>query len=110
MNLDNLIFACFNGYVVCLNRNNGRLVWKNKLRTGYMTLLLDGDRLIVSSSGYMFCLDPLTGDELWSNDLPGTGTGVPALASVRGHSPDIAGNSAQQTSDQSAASNSSSHT
>ena len=31
-------------------------------KSGYVTLLLDGDRLIVSTNGYIYCLDPLTGE------------------------------------------------
>lgn len=47
-------------------------------------MLLDGDRLIVSVVGYMYCLDPATGNQLWFNELSGFGTGVASLASVRG--------------------------
>ena len=52
-----------------------------------MTLLLDGDRLIVSTGGYLFCLDPLTGKGLWNNEMKGYGALAPtALVSVRGQS------------------------
>ena len=47
-------------------------------------MLLDGDRLIVSVIGYMYCLDPLYGAEVWRNPLRGTGTGVACIASMRG--------------------------
>ena len=40
--------------------------------------------LIVSTNGYMFCLDPLTGQILWNNPLKGYGTGPASLVSVRG--------------------------
>ena len=50
-------------------------------------MLLDGDRLLVSTGGYMFCLDPLTGESRWSNPLTGYGMPAPAaLLSVRGQS------------------------
>jgi len=49
--------------------------------------LLDGDRLIVSSNGYMYCLDPLTGETMWHNPLKGYGMGAPtSIVSVRGQS------------------------
>jgi hypothetical protein len=52
-----------------------------------VTLLLDGDRLIVSTNGYMYCLDPLTGTILWHNPLSGYGMGAPtSVISVRGQS------------------------
>jgi outer membrane protein assembly factor BamB len=55
------------------------------MKSGYVTLLLDGDRLIASTNGYIFCLDPLTGEILWNNPLKGFGMGAPtALVSVRG--------------------------
>src|SRR5438094_696720 len=68
-----------------LDRDTGEIVWYNdQLKSGYVSLLLDGDRLIVSTNGYMFCLDPLTGQILWNNPLKGYGTGPASLVSVRG--------------------------
>ncbi len=85
--IDNLIFVAFNHHVLGMNRIDGTVVWRNsKLPRGYMSLMLDGDRLIVSSNGYMYCLDPATGKELWSNPLRGFGTGPTAMVSVRGQS------------------------
>jgi outer membrane protein assembly factor BamB len=50
-------------------------------------LLLDGDRLIVSTNGYIYCLDPLSGAIVWHNPLKGYGSGAPtSLVSVRGYS------------------------
>jgi outer membrane protein assembly factor BamB len=66
----------------------GEIVWSNdQMKSGYVSLLLDGDRLIVSTNGYIYCLDPLTGQILWNNPLRGCGAGAPtALVSVRGQS------------------------
>ena len=52
---------------------------------GYVTLLLDGDPLIVSVNGYRDCLNPATGSLIWDDPTHGFGTGVPSIASVRGH-------------------------
>ena len=49
-----------------------------------MSLLLDGDRLIVSTNGYIYCLNPYTGEIFWHNPMEGFGIGPTALASVRG--------------------------
>src|SRR5437764_8588124 len=89
MTVDDLVFVGLNGYCLALNRETGEIVWSNnKLKSGYVTLLLDGDRLIVSTNGYIFCLDPLTGQILWNNPLRGYGSGTPtSLLSVRGQSP-----------------------
>jgi outer membrane protein assembly factor BamB len=88
MTVDQLIFVGLRGYVLALDRDSGQIVWSNdKLKSGFTTLLLDGDRLIVATNGYMHCLDPLTGKILWQNPLKGYGIGVTDLASVRGRGP-----------------------
>jgi outer membrane protein assembly factor BamB len=90
MTIDDLIFVGFRGYAFALHRDTGEMAWCNsKMHSGYVTMLLDGDRLIVSSSGYMYCLDPMTGEILWHNPLTGYGTGVTHLVSVRGQSSQV---------------------
>jgi len=86
--IEQLVFVGLNGYVVALDRDTGKIVWSNnELKSGYVTLLLDGDRLVVSTNGYMFCLDPLTGRIIWNNRMSGYGSGSPtSLISVRGQS------------------------
>src|SRR5438552_13389334 len=88
MTIDQLVFVGLNGYALALDRDSGEIVWSNdKMRSGYVTLLLDGDRLIVSTNGYIYCLDPLTGEILWNNPLRGYGAGAPThLISLRGQS------------------------
>jgi outer membrane protein assembly factor BamB len=91
MTVDQLIFVGLNGYALALDRDTGQIVWANKeMKSGYVTLLLDGDRLIASTDGYIFCLDPLTGTIRWNNPLKGYGMGAPtALVSVRGQVSDV---------------------
>jgi len=88
MAFDDLVFVGFNSRVAALDRETGETVWTWRATQpkfgGYVTLLLDGDRLVVSVNGYMYCLDPSTGDELWFNGTKGLGTGVASIASVRG--------------------------
>src|SRR3954449_5854859 len=88
VNIEDLIFIGLNSYALALHRDTGEIVWSNnQMRSGYVTLLLDGDRLIVSTNGYIFCLDPLTGQVLWNNLMSGYGSGAPtSLISVRGQS------------------------
>ncbi len=83
-----LVFVGFNARVAALNRETGELVWTWKATkgSGYVSVLLDTDRLIVSVQGYTYCLDPITGAELWINELSGLGIGVATLASVAGQS------------------------
>ena len=86
MKTDRLIFVGLNGYAVALDRDTGEVVWSNdQMHSGYVTLLLDGDRLVVSTGGYIYCLDPLTGTILWHNPMSGYGAKAPtALVSARG--------------------------
>ena len=86
--IDQLIFVGLNGWAVALDRDTGEIVWSNdQMKSGYVTLLLDGDRLIVSTNGYIYALDPLTGEILWHNPMKGYGGGTPtSLISVRGQS------------------------
>src|SRR5688572_29747878 len=88
MTVEQLIFVGLNGYAIALDRDSGEIVWSNdQMKSGYVSLLLDGDRLIVSTNGYIYCLDPLTGQILWNNPLKGYGMAAPtSLISVRGQS------------------------
>jgi outer membrane protein assembly factor BamB len=88
MTIDELIFVGLNGYALALQRETGEIVWSNdQMKSGYVSLLLDGDRLIASTNGYMYCLNPLTGQIIWHNPLKGFGMGAPtSVVSVRGQS------------------------
>lgn len=84
--LEDLVFVGFNRRVVALDRFSGeiRWTWKTSSGSGAVAVLLDGDRLIACCQGYTWCLDPLTGEEVWKQPLKGFGTGVPCIASTRG--------------------------
>jgi len=85
--IEQLVFVGFNGYALALDRDTGEIVWSNnEMQSGYVSLLLDSDRLIVSTNGYMYCLDPLTGQIRWHNPLTGYGVAPASLISVRGQS------------------------
>ena len=83
-----LVFVGFKSQVVALDRDTGELVWawKSPGGRGYVAVLVDGDRVIVSVQGYTYCLAPEDGSVLWRNPLEGMGIGVPCLASARGSS------------------------
>jgi outer membrane protein assembly factor BamB len=87
--ISRLIFLGFNSRVAALDRATGEMIWKWKSPEGtsvYVALLLDDDRLMVSVQGYTYCLNPLTGEEIWRNPLKGFGVGIPTLVSVNGRS------------------------
>ncbi len=92
MNLSDLIFTGFNRRVAALDKRTGKIIWQQKLHNGqtYVTLLLDGDVLIVAVDGYMYGLDALTGAQLWFNEMAGFGAGVTSLASQNGSAQNLA--------------------
>ncbi len=103
--LEQLIFLGFRSQVVALDRDTGAVVWKWKAGrgTGFVTVLLDGDRVVASVMGYTYGLDAATGRELWFNELKGMGMGVVSMASVRGGMAGLVLQAAeQQTEDASA--------
>ena len=83
-----LIYVGFNSRVVCLHRDTGEIVWdwKSPKGSGFVSTLLDGDRIIASINGYMYCLDAITGEQYWFNPLTGKGLGTPSLTSIHGSS------------------------
>jgi outer membrane protein assembly factor BamB len=85
MSLQDLLFVGFNGRVVALEQRSGELVWDWKCPkpVGQMVaVLVQGERIYASSDGYTYCLDAISGEQLWDNPLKGMGTGVPCLATV----------------------------
>lgn len=84
--ISDLVFTGFNKRVAALHRDTGQIVWHWTAPSGssFTSLLLDGDRLIVSVHGYMYALDALSGTQLWMNEMAGFGFGVASLASVNG--------------------------
>jgi outer membrane protein assembly factor BamB len=85
-----LVYVGLNSRIAAINRDTGEIVWSwraSKPRSGgYVSLLLlDETRLIASVNGYTYCLDPLTGQQRWYNQLAGFGTGVTSMAVLGQH-------------------------
>ncbi len=88
MKVEDFVFVGFHSRVAALDRQTGDIVWKWKASSGsgFVSLLLDGDRLIVAVQGYTYCLDPATGQQLWLNPMKGFGIGITSLAGSTGQS------------------------
>lgn len=86
--IGDLIFVGFNSRIAALDRYTGDIVWdwKSPKGSGFVSMLLDGDRLLASINGYTYCLDPLFGQQVWSNHMKGFGTGTTCLVSENGTS------------------------
>lgn len=87
---DDMVFVGLNGQVVALDRDSGEMYWewKSPHGSGYMTLLVDKGRGVVSAGGYIYCLDAPTGEQVWHNPLTGFGCGVASLATAHQRTPD----------------------
>jgi outer membrane protein assembly factor BamB len=109
MSVNDLVFVGLNGRVIALQRDTGDLLWKwapTTTAAGFVAFVVDGDRLFVSDNGYIYCLDALTGEEIWHNPLTGFGTGIAVVATATAVSaqPAAAAALAAQQAAQSAAS------
>jgi outer membrane protein assembly factor BamB len=70
--------------VVALDDRTGTEVWRTQLRgSDFVSVLWDGEALIVANSGEVWRLDPQSGAVIWHNGLKGFGRGVVSLASNR---------------------------
>ena len=105
LQMEDLVYVGFSKKVIALDRYTGTVVWdwKSPKGSGFPSILVDGDRLIVSVQGYTYCLEPTTGALVWENELKGYGTGIPSLASVRGTSTSQTGAAATAAAQQAAA-------
>lgn len=82
---ERVVFVAFNSRVFAVDRADGSVLWRWKVPRGgdFVTLLPDGDRVIVCCDGYLWALRAEDGSELWAQPFRGEGTGFPVLASPR---------------------------
>ena len=87
MNVSSTLFVGVKGHVVAVDKNTGQLIWKTQLKSGFLsfgdgfvTVLVEGKRIFAHSYGELFCLDALTGKQLWVNELVGFGYDIASLA------------------------------
>ena len=84
--IESIVFVGFNHRVAALDVATGDIVWEwqaPKDSGGYVTLLLTADRQLVASvDGYIYRLDPGTGEALWMNEMSGFGTGVTSMVAL----------------------------
>lgn len=81
MKASELIFIGIKGSIVALNRTTGVQVWANRLKgSDFVNVVVEDGKVYATTSGEVFCLEPLTGDGLWHNPLKGYGTGLATIA------------------------------
>ncbi len=87
LTLDEVLFVGFNRRVAALSKHTGEVLWswKSPSGTGYVSLLVELDRVYASVNGYTYCLDAATGQQLWHNPMDNFGFGVTCLATTTSH-------------------------
>jgi outer membrane protein assembly factor BamB len=87
-----LIFVAANSLVKAFDRYDGREIWTwtaipagagffQKLSVSkFVTVSLDRDRLVVAGVKGVWCLDPLTGEEVWHAPVDNFKGGYPIIA------------------------------
>ena len=88
--MNDVLYVGFNRRVAAIDQRSGSVIWQWKAShgTGFVSLLLEGEKLFVSVNGYLYALDARTGAQLWHNPMKGFGYGVASLCSSRGRSGD----------------------
>jgi outer membrane protein assembly factor BamB len=85
MNMQDLVFLGIRGSVLALDKNTGARIWETKLKgSSFVTLLVDGARILAGAQGEIFCLDAATGKTLWHDGLSGYGFGLMSIATQNG--------------------------
>jgi outer membrane protein assembly factor BamB len=81
-----LIFVGIRGLVVAMDRGSGTRVWETKLKgSGFVSILVDEDRVLAGTQGEIFCLDAATGKIIWHDGLRGYGLGLMSIATKNGN-------------------------
>jgi hypothetical protein len=81
MKTSDLLFIGIKGSVVALYRDTGQQAWATHLKgMDFVNVVLEGDKVLATACGEIFCLDALAGTGLWTNPLKGYGRGLATLA------------------------------
>lgn len=80
-----LMYVGIAGHVVALDTRTGSERWRTRLkRSTALMLTTDGEHILASGAGEVFCLDPTTGRILWRNPMKGLGLGTATLLGATG--------------------------
>jgi len=78
---DQVVYLGIGGHAVALDLATGAEIWRRKIKGSALTgVVVAGDRLLVTASGEVWCLEPTQGEILWHNRLKGLGQGFVTVA------------------------------
>jgi outer membrane protein assembly factor BamB len=76
-----VVYLGVGSHVVALDLATGQEIWRCKVKSAQLTAVtLVEERLLVTASGEIWCLDRNTGSILWHNKLKGLGVGLVTVA------------------------------
>jgi outer membrane protein assembly factor BamB len=84
------LFILSNGRLAAINKKNGEIIWKvklkqylnNKLSLTIGQLSVEDDKIYVGCSGILLCLSTKDGSLIWKNELKGWGYNFVSMANV----------------------------
>ncbi|RMA80970.1 PQQ-binding-like beta-propeller repeat protein [Umboniibacter marinipuniceus] len=78
----NKLFLGIKSHVVCLDKRDGKELWRTKLKTSTVTnVYYENDQVFAYAGGHLFCLSTLDGKIVWTNTLKGLGFSTCIIAS-----------------------------
>jgi outer membrane protein assembly factor BamB len=83
MNPKNILLVGVKGAALAFRRDTGEHLWATELKSSsndFVTVIGDDTRAYAHTGGELFCLDLLTGNQLWHDKLKGFGYGLATLA------------------------------
>ena len=82
MDMD-ILFIGIKGHVVAINKSNGEVKWKTRLKHADVTnVLYEDGKIFAYAGGHLYKLDATTGVQEWQNPLKGLGFGTCIFAGV----------------------------
>ena len=76
-----IVYLGVKGSVIAINSATGQSVWETRLKgSEFVNVVLDGENLLATTRGEIFCLDPHGGGIRWHNPLKGYGLGLITVA------------------------------
>jgi len=77
------VYLGIRGYVLALSRSTGEERWRVSLKGAeFVNVALDGDQILATTKGEIYCIDATTGEIRWHNDLPGCGWGLATVVTA----------------------------
>ncbi len=73
----NLLIIGMKGCVLGIDKATGERVWETHLKSSaFVNVYVEPDRIVASTRGEMWCLEPDSGRIIWHNRMKGMGYGM----------------------------------